>query len=251
MRSRAAAPMFDASLPQLHQIWVYLAASPLLGLTLTLCAYAMAHWLYARSSFSPLANPVAIAIGLIIAVLTLSGMSYRDYFAGAQFVHFLLGPATVALAIPLARQLPRIRRLFLPLCCALAAGSVTAMLSAVAILKLMDGTPKLLASIGPKSASTPIAMAVAEKLGGLPALTAVLVITTGIIGAISARTLFNAMRIDSHAVRGFALGLASHGIGTARALQVSAEMGAFAGLGMGLNGILTAVLAPILLQPFL
>jgi predicted murein hydrolase (TIGR00659 family) len=243
--------MFDASLPQLHRVWVYLAASPLLGLTLTLCAYALAHWLYARSKFSPLANPVAIAIALTIAVLSISGMSYRDYFAGAQFVHFLLGPATVALAIPLARQLPRIRRLFLPLCCALAAGSMTAMLSAVAILHLLGGTPQLIASIGPKSASTPIAMAVAEKLGGLPALTAVLVITTGIVGAVCARTLFNTLHVDSHAVRGFALGLASHGIGTARALQVSAEMGAFAGLGMGLNGILTAVLAPWLLQPFL
>lgn len=230
--------MFDASLP-------------LFGLTLTLCAYALAHWIYARCTFSPLANPVALAIGGIIAVLVISGTSYRDYFAGARFIHFLLGPATVALAIPLAQQLSRIRRLFLPLCCALLAGSTTAVLSAVAMLKVLGGTPQLIASIGPKSASTPIAMAVAEHLGGLPPLTAVLVITTGIVGAVCARTLFNVMRVDSHTVRGFALGLASHGIGTARAFQVSAEMGAFAGLGMGLNGILTAVLAPWLLQPFL
>jgi predicted murein hydrolase (TIGR00659 family) len=234
--------------PQFNLVWVYLAASPLLGLTLTLSAYAAAHWVYARCKFSPLANPVAIAIVLVIAVLAASGMSYQRYFAGAQFVHFLLGPATVALAIPLARQLPRLRRWFVPLCCALAAGCVTSILSAALLIEALGGSVQLVASIAPKSATTPIAMAVSEKLGGLPSLTAVLVIATGIIGAVSARLLFNVMRIDSHAVRGFALGVASHGIGTARALQVSAEMGAFAGLGMGLNGILTALLAPWLIR---
>lgn len=239
------------SLPQFERIWVYLAASPLLGLTLTLCAYATAHWIYARCKFSPLANPVAIAIALVSAVLVVSGMSYLDYFAGAQFVHFLLGPATVALAIPLARQLPQLRRALLPIACALAAGCATAIVSAVVIMKLLGGTPQLLASVGPKSATTPIAMAVSEKLGGLPSLTAILVIGTGIFGAVSARFLFNWLRIDSHQVRGFALGVASHGIGTARAFQVSAEMGAFAGLGMGLNGMLTAILAPWLMRYFL
>lgn len=243
--------MLDAPLPQFGRIWIYLAASPLLGLTLTLCAYALAHSIYSRCKFSPWANPVAIAIAIISVVLKMTGMSYHDFFAGAQFVHFLLGPATVALAIPLAQQLPRLRRWFVPLCCALVAGSVTAMLSAVILMKYLGGTAQLIASIAPKSATTPIAMAVSERLGGLPALTAVLVITTGIFGAVSARLLFNTLRIESHAVRGFALGVASHGIGTARAFQVSAEMGAFAGLGMGLNGILTAVLAPWLLQNLL
>ncbi|MES2263379.1 MAG: LrgB family protein [Pseudomonadota bacterium] len=235
------------NLPEFGSIWVYLAASPLLGLTLTLCAYTCAHWLYSRSGFSPLVNPVAIAILFISAVLSASGMSYRDYFAGAQFVHFLLGPATVALAIPLARQVPRLRRAFLPLLCGLLAGSVTAILSAVSLVVWLGGSRQLAASIGPKSATTPIAMAISEKLGGLPALTAILVIGTGIFGAVCARFVFNALRIESHQVRGFALGVASHGIGTARAFQVSAEMGAFAGLGMGLNGIITALLAPWLI----
>lgn len=241
-------PDMPQLVPQFHLVWVYLAASPLLGLTLTLCAYVVAHWIYARCNFSPLANPVAIAIVLVIAVLTVSGMSYQRYFAGAQFVHFLLGPATVALAIPLARQLPRLRQWLLPLGCALVAGCVTSLMSAALLMKALGGSAQLVASIAPKSATTPIAMAVSEKLGGLPSLTAVLVIATGVIGAVVARLLFNMLRIESHAVRGFALGVASHGIGTARALQVSAEMGAFAGLGMGLNGILTALLAPYLIR---
>jgi predicted murein hydrolase (TIGR00659 family) len=231
-------------LNELGPFWVYLSASPLLGLTLTLCAYAAAHAIYVRCRMSPLANPVAIAIALISAVLLASGMSYQRYFAGAQFVHFLLGPATVALAVPLARQWPRFRRALLPLGVALVCGSATAIVSAVGITALLGGGEQLLRSIGPKSATTPIAMAVSERLGGVPSLTAVLVIGTGIFGAVAARLLFNAMRIKEHEVRGFALGVASHGIGTARAFQVSAQMGAFAGLGMGLNGIATALLAP-------
>jgi len=234
-------------LPDFGLLWVYLSASPLLGLTLTLCAYVCAHWLYARCNYSPLVNPVAIAVALVRAVLAVSGMSYHEYFSGAQFVHFLLGPATVALAIPLVRQLPRLRRTFLPLFCGLVCGSATAIFSAVATMIVMGGSSQLAVSIGPKSATTPIAMAVSEKLGGLPAVTAVLVIGTGIFGAIVARFLFERLRIKSAEVQGFALGVASHGIGTARAFQVSPEMGAFAGLGMGLNGVLTALIAPWLI----
>jgi predicted murein hydrolase (TIGR00659 family) len=229
---------------ELTHFWVYLSASPLLGLTLTLCAYVFAHWVYGRCGMSPLANPVAIAVAIIALVLVASGMSYQRYFAGAQFVHFLLGPATVALALPLARQAPRLRRSLLPLACALLAGCVTAIVSAVTVALLLGATSQLARTIAPKSATSPIAMAVSEHLGGIPALTAVLVIGTGVFGAIAARSLLNALQIESHAARGLALGVAAHGIGTARAFQVSPEMGAWAGLGMGLNGVLTALLAP-------
>ena len=236
---------------ELNHFWVYLSASPLLGLTLTLCAYLVAQWVYARCGFSPLANPVAIAIALISLVLTASGMSYQRYFAGAQFVHFLLGPATVALAVPLARQVPRLRRSLFPLACALVCGCAAAIVTAVVVAILLGASPELARTIAPKSATTPIAMAVSEHLGGIPALTAVLVIGTGIFGAITARFLLNALRIESHAARGLALGVAAHGIGTARAFQVSPEMGAYAGLGMGLNGVLTALLAPWLVPMIL
>jgi predicted murein hydrolase (TIGR00659 family) len=232
-------------LTQLGSFWVYLSASPLLGLTLTMCAYVVAHAIYVRCKLSPLANPVAIAIALVSLVLAVSGMSYQRYFAGAQFVHFLLGPATVALAVPLARQLPRLRRAFVPLTCALVCGCVTAIVSSVAVAALLGATPKLVLSIGPKSATTPIAMAVAERLGGYPSLTAVLVIATGIFGAISARFLFNALKIESHEARGFALGLAAHGIGTARAFQVDAVAGVFAGIAMSLNALVTSLLVPL------
>ncbi|WP_292043174.1 LrgB family protein [Massilia sp. UBA6681] len=231
-------------LNQFSQFWVYLSASPLLGLTMTLCAYLAAHRITAFFKGAPLANPVAISIALVAFVLWLSGMSYQRYFAGAQFVHFLLGPATVALALPLVRQLPRLRKAGRALAFALVLGSVTAIVSSVAIALLLDASPQLAATLGPKSATSPIAMAVSERLGGIPALTAALVIGTGIFGAIAGPWLFDRLRIASPAARGFALGLASHGIGTARAFQSGAEMGAFAGLAMGLNGALTAVIAP-------
>ncbi|MFN3791739.1 LrgB family protein [Massilia sp.] len=233
------------------EFWVYLSASPLLGLTMTLCAYLAAQRITAFFKGAPLANPVAIAIALVAGVLWMSGMSYQRYFSGAQFVHFLLGPATVALALPLVRQLPRLRRAFVPLAFALVLGSVTAIVSSVAIALLLDATPQLAATLGPKSATSPIAMAVSESLGGIPALTAALVIGTGIFGAIAGPWLFDRLQIASPAARGFALGLAAHGIGTARAFNSSAEMGAFAGLAMGLNGALTALIAPVLVPALL
>ncbi|MDN7177251.1 LrgB family protein [Caballeronia sp. SEWSISQ10-4 2] len=232
---------------ELGALWVYLAATPLLGLTMTLFAYLIAQGIYARAKFNPLANPVLIAVALIVAVLSVTHTSYQTYFQGAQFVHFLLGPATVALALPLYRQLPKLRRAALPLAGGLIAGSLTAILSATAIAMLFGAPRVTVISLAPKSATTPIAMAIAERLGGLPSLTAVLVICTGVFGAVSARTILNVLRIEEPEVRGFALGVASHGIGTARAFQVSDEMGAFAGLGMGLNGLFTAFVVPVLL----
>jgi predicted murein hydrolase (TIGR00659 family) len=230
----------------LDQIWVYLAATPLLGLTVTLLAYLFAYWIYERARFNPLANPVAIAVALLVALLTLTGTPYRTYFEGAQFVHFLLGPATVALAVPLYDQRAKLRRLWLPLTLGLAAGVVTAIVSAVGIAWLLGASRETLLSLAPKSVTTPIAMGIAEKIGGLPSLTAVFVLLTGMTGAIIARPLLNLLRIEAHPTRGFAVGVAAHGIGTARAFQVSEEMGAFAGLAMGLTALVTAFIAPVL-----
>lgn len=229
-----------------HALWNTLAHTPLLAIVLTLCAYLCAMKIAEKLHFSPLANPVVIAVAMIIVVLSSTGISYADYFAAAQPIHLMLGPVTVALAIPLARQLPRLRKIAFPLGVGLLLGSVTAILSAVLIIIWMQGSYQLALSIGPKSATTPIAMGIAEKIGGIPSVAAAIVIVTGAIGALVARYLFNWMRISSPEIRGFALGLAAHGIGTARAFQVSKEIGTFAGLGMGLNGILTAFLAPAL-----
>ncbi len=228
------------------EIWVYLSASPLLGLTVTLLAYQAAYWIYMKAKMNPLANPVALSVAMLVALLWFTGTPYPTYFEGAQFVHFLLGPATVALAVPLYGNLETLRRNLLPLGGALLAGSFTAVLSALGIGWVLGASRETLLSLAPKSVTTPIAMGIAEKLGGLPSLTAVLVVMTGIVGAVLARGTLNLLRVHDHAVRGFAVGIAAHGIGTARAFQVSETMGAFAGLGMGLNGMATAFLFPVL-----
>lgn len=232
--------------PGISELWVYLAASPLLGLTVTLLAYQVAFWLYQRSGANPLANPVLIAVSALVVFLTLTGTSYETYFAGAQFVHFLLGPATVALAIPLYTQFRRVRAMLLPVIVGLLAGSLTAVLSAVLVGRLFGASLSTQLSLAPKSVTTPIAMGIAERIGGIPSLTAVLVIVTGIIGAVGARYVFDAMKLRDPAIRGFAIGVASHGIGTARAFQVNEQSGAFAALAMGLNGALTALLVPLI-----
>lgn len=228
------------------QIWVYLAASPLMGLTITLLAYQGAFRIYQRSGCNPLANPVLIAVTALVAFLSITGTAYETYFAGAQFVHFLLGPATVALAVPLYMQLKRVRAMLWPVLAGLLAGSLTAIGSAVLVGRLFGASETTQLSMAPKSVTTPIAMGIAERIGGIPSLTAVLVIVTGILGALGARWVFDAMRLRDPAIRGFAIGVASHGIGTARAFQVNEQSGAFAALAMGLNGALTALLVPVL-----
>ena len=228
------------------RIWVYLADTPLLWLTATLAAFAVGDAVSAALGRHPLANPVVIAAGLLIVVVAGTGTSYATYFAGAQFVHFLLGPATVALGLPLWRNRVAVRRNLLPMCAALVAGSVTAMVSAVAIAWAFGAPGEVLASLAPKSVTAPMAMALTESIGGIPALAAVLVVLTGILGSVIVTPLMDALRIRDYAARGFAVGVASHGIGTARAFQVSEEAGTFAGIAMGLTGALTALVFLVL-----
>ncbi len=228
------------------ELWVYLAANPLLHLTLTLLAYLIGDRIYRRFGMNPLLNPVVIAIVILVTLLVATGTSYERFFAGAQFVHFLLGPATVALAIPLYNQFDRVRRSAGPLLAAVVLGSLAASLSAIGIALLLGAAPEIVASIAPKSVTTPIAMGIAEQLGGLPSLTAVLVILTGVTGAMLGPPLLNLLRIRDWRARGLAIGVAAHGIGTARAMQVNEVAGAFSGLAMGLNALATAILLPLL-----
>lgn len=238
-------PGVGVAVGRLADVWVYLSASPLLGLTLTLLVYHAAFVAYRRSGFHPLANPVALSVIALGALLWVTATPYATYFEGAQFVHFLLGPATVALAVPLFEQREKVRRLWLPMAGALVVGTLAATLTAIGVAWALGASLATIASLAPKSVTAPVAMGIAEKIGGLPTLTAVLVVCTGILGAASARHLFDALRITDPTVRGFALGTAAHGIGTARAFMVSEEMGAFAGLAMGLAALFSAVALPL------
>jgi predicted murein hydrolase (TIGR00659 family) len=233
---------------RLGDIWVYLAQSPLLWLALTVVAYAVADLVHRRVGRHSAANPVLVAVLLLLLVLAASGTPYPTYFEGAQFVHFLLGPATVALAVPLRRELRRERARAWPLTIALLAGSATAIATAVAAAAVAGASRPTVLSVAPKSATTPVAMGIAEKIGGLPSLTAAVVILTGILGAMLGTGLLRALGVRDPVATGFALGVTSHGIGTARAFQVDERAGAFSGLGMGLNALVTALVLPPLLR---
>jgi predicted murein hydrolase (TIGR00659 family) len=233
-----------------RDVWAYLSAQPLLHLTLTLVAYQIGLAIYRRANLNPVFNPVLLAVVMVVAVLVATRTPYESYFDGAQFVHFLLGPATVALAIPLYRQFEKVRQSALAIAASIIARSLTASLSAVLIARLLGGSRDSLISLAPKSVTAPVAMGIAERLGGLPSLTAVLVILTGILGAMMGTAILNALGIKDWAARGLAMGTASHGIGTARALQVNEVAGAFSGLAMGLNALATALMLPLLWRLF-
>lgn len=222
------------------------AYSSLLWITLTLLVYLASVWLYMRSGRNPLLIPVLTAVATLIVLLKTSGTSYPVYFEGTKLIHFFVGPVIVALAVPLYSQIQRLKEVWLPVSVALFVGSATAILSAVLIAWALGGSVSTLISLAPKSATMPIAMALAERFSGVVALAAVAVAVTGIGGTIIARPVLNMLGITDPAVRGFALGLTAHAIGTARAMQTNETAGAFAALAMALNGVATALLVPLL-----
>lgn len=231
-------------------LWVYLGASPLLWLLLTLGVYVLALRMQRALNGSPWANPVLVSVASLVAMLALTDTPYPVYFDGAQFVHFLLGTATVALAIPLRRQWAEVKAALLPATVTLLVGNVTGALIAMGVLRLWGAPYELIASIAPKGVTAPVAMAITERLGGLPSLTAVLVIAAGILGATMATPLLNAAGIRDWAARGLAVGMTAHGIGTARAFQVHPIAGTFAGVAMAASTVVTSVVVPGLVPWF-
>jgi putative effector of murein hydrolase len=232
------------------QLWVYLSATPLFGLTATLLAYSCANAVYVQLGHAPWANPVLWSILILAGLLTLSATPYPTYFSGAQFIHFLLGPAVVALAWPLWERGAEVRKNAFPLVLAALIGGVAAGASAVLIGWLLGLPQDLLRSLAPKSVTAPVAMGIAAQLGGIPALAAVFSVLTGLTGAISAKYIFHAIGGLSAREKGFAMGTASHGLGAARALQVDADSGAYAGLALGIQVVLSALLIPVVARLF-
>jgi predicted murein hydrolase (TIGR00659 family) len=236
-------------LPLLH-IWTYLQTQPLLGLTATLCTWELANWIDIRARRSALSNPVVLSILILGAALLLTHTPYKAYFRGAQYVNFLLGPATVALAVPMFNNLPAIRREFVAIVTALTAGSIVAAASAMLIARAMGAPEAVVISLGPKSVTTPIAIGIAQNLGGQPSLTAICVILTGLFGSVICTGLFRWLRVVDRRAQGLAAGTAAHGIATARMLILSQTAGAFGGVAIGLNGIVTSLFLPLLVRIF-
>lgn len=226
-------------------LWVYLSQTPLLWLTVTLAVYAVADAISLATHRNPLMNPVLHSIWVIGVFLYLTGTSYTTYFSGAQFVHFLLGPATVALAVPLYENRKLVAAAILPMLAALLVGSATAIVSVVLFAEAAGLPRDIVLALAPKSVTAGVAMGISETLGANPAITVIATVLTGVMGAIVVTPTMNRLGITDFRARGFAVGLASHGIGTARAFQVDEVAGVFAGIAMGLNALVTSLLVPV------
>lgn len=231
------------------ELWVYLASTPLFGLAATVVVYVLAQAIYTASGQAPWANPVLWSVVCIAAVLLASGVKYPVYFAGAQFIHVLLGPAVVALAWPMWQRKDALALQWRNLLLASLVGGAVAVLSAL-LLGIALGLPlPVLLSLVPKSVTAPVAMGVAQQIGGIPALAAVFAVLTGMVGAISGKYIFDWVGIGRDGKgwmqRGFALGTAAHGIGAARAMQVHPDAGAYAALALAIQVLLASVLIPL------
>ena len=235
----------------MNELLSSLYANPAFWLLLTLAIFILGQKIFFAARFNPLLSPIIITVASLIALLKTLNVPYETYFSGAGFIHFLLGPATVALAVPLYEQRRNLARLWLPLLCGLFAGCIAAIFSVIAIGWMLGLSSETILSMVPKSVTTPIAMGISENIGGMPDLTAALVVITGILGSIIGRPFFNILKIRSEPVVGVSLGIAAHGMGTGAAFQISNRAGAFGGLGMGLCGIISAFLAPLLAGPLM
>lgn len=226
----------------------HLASLPATWLLATLAAYRLALAVHRRSGGSAWLHPVAVATLILVTLLLLTGVDYATYFEGGRYIHVLLGPATVALAVPLYHQLARLRRDWVALLAGALIGSAAAVVIAMLSAGWLEASRETILSMSVKSVTMPIALGLTETFGGVVSLTSALVMLTGILGGALTQPLLALLHIREVHINGFTLGVVAHGIGTARALQESQEMGAFAGLAMGLAGLLTAVLLPLCLR---
>lgn len=232
----------------MNAVSAWFSTSPLMGLSTTLIVYVLAYRGWIASKLHPLCHPVLVSVAVLGTGLVATGTPYATYFNGAQIIHLLLGPATVALAIPLYRQLPALRRSMAAIGLSLLIGCLVGITSATKIALWFGASRQVALSLAPKSVTAPIALGISEQIGGIAAMTAALVVTTGLLGAAFGPWILDRLGITDRRARGLAMGVAAHGIGTARALQSSEEEGAFAGMGMGLNGLATALIVPVIVH---
>ncbi len=226
----------------------YIISTPLVWLILTLGSFKIGIIIYEKFNKHTLLQPIVISYLIIMCTLIFTGVSYEEYFKSVEIIHFFLGPATVALALPLYNNLKYIKSLFLAIIMTLIIAGTFSIMIAVLMLWILDAELPTILSMTTKSITAPIAIITSEQIGAIPSLAVGFVIITGIIGALLGTTIFKIMKIKNDTSKGFALGLISHGIGTARAVEISEKAAAFSALAMGLSGIVTAIFLPLILE---
>ncbi len=228
----------------------YVYSTPLTWLILTLASFKIGIIIYEKFNKNTFLQPIIVSYAIIMSVILLTNTSYKEYFEGVKIIHFFLGPATVALALPLYNNLKYIKSLFIPIVITLIVAGVFSIVIVVIILWSLDAKLITILSMTTKSITAPIAIITSEQIGAIPSLAVGFVIITGIIGALLGTFIFKLVKIKYETSKGFALGLISHGIGTARAIEIGEKAAAFSALAMGLCGIFTAVFLPIVISLF-
>ncbi len=231
-------------------LWDHFQAFPVLWLVVTLAVFLVASWINVKAGKTPFLHPVLVSLSIIIVVLKLSETDYETYMEGGRYIHLLLGPAVVALAVPLYDNLATVKRLLVPLLVGCISGAIVASVSAIAIGAWFGLSDEILLTLAPKSVTSPIAIAIAEKIGGFPSLAAGLVLITGAMGCLIAPLVYKVLAIKDESVKGFVLGVGAHAMGTAFAFEYGMVAGAFGGLAMAMTGAFTAFMLP-LLMPFI
>lgn len=229
----------------------YIVSYPLTSLIVTLAAYSFAVWLQKKAGGHSLLNPIVIAIAVVVAFISLGGIDYETYMKGANFIHFLLGPATVALAIPLYKQLQMIKKQARAVIVSILTACFISGAVAWFLAHQMNAEQDIQLSIISKSVTTPIAIGIAEKIGTIPSLAVFFVFTTGILGSLFATIIFKIVKMDDDKAVGFSLGATCHGLGVAKAFQKSEVAGVFSVLGMSLMGLVSGILMPFVVLLFL
>ncbi|MBS7351790.1 MAG: LrgB family protein [Candidatus Limisoma sp.] len=222
-------------------------SNPYFLLALTFVIYESAYLIQRRTQFA-LFNPILVTIALIIVFLTMNDISYDTYNQYGKYIEFWLKPAVVALAIPLYKQLSTVKKQLLPIILSALGGCISGIISVVLVADVCGASREIVMSLAAKSVTTPIAMEVTSTLGGIPSLTAAVVVSVGIFGGIVGFSVMRTTKVHSPMAQGLALGAAAHAVGTSRAICVSDRYGAFASLGLTLNGIFTAILTPSILH---
>lgn len=234
----------------LEALYAYVTTTPLVWIIVTISAYKIGILVYEKSGKNALLQPIVVAYMIMLPILLVAKIPYQQYFESVSIIHFILGPATVALALPLYKNLKLIRSYFMPIVATLVLGSAFTILSALGILWLFDASSATMLSMTTKSVTAPITIITAQDIGAVPSLAMGFVVITGLLGALFGNVIFKLLRIKHDAAKGFALGLISHAIGIARSVEISDKAAAFAALAMGLVGVFIAVVLPLIVGWF-
>lgn len=222
-------------------------SNPIILLAITFGIYYVARQIQKRTGWVVL-NPILITIVALIALLQLTGISYETYEQGGQYIDFWLKPAIVALGVPLYQNLGQIRRQLLPILMSQLVGCLVGLVSVTLIASALGASHEVIVSLAPKSVTTPIAMEVCKTSGGIPSLTAAIVVIVGLFGAVFGFKILEVWHVHNPFSQGISMGTAAHAVGTSRAMEKGEIYGAYSSLGLILNGVLTALLTPFVLK---